>query len=268
MTKPTTTATTLAEQKAIELRREGLSIAKIVAATGLAERHVKALTAGVPKGKKSAEKVTKIRTPLSNATERIFPLATRKIGIRDYELKNILHEEYGATWDTSANCYKSNFCSDTIARVKNKVRKLALDAGCNAIFVMDWIDDCAPRSSSSFLISAATDLLSRIDVYLTEYMATYATWQGDESEAAQLARKKQYYAAQQHLLKLAITGYHPEPVERLLERTANLVGELEGNPDIRIPKTAKDKNNNKPNYYPEPSSNDPFLNYAESQAWI
>lgn len=265
-----TTPTTPAEHQAIELRNTGMAIANIMKETGLPERRVKQLVKSVPKPPKSPMKVAKIPTPLAKASERVFLLARRKHGIRDYELKEILHEEYGTTWDTSTGCYRSNFNSDTIARVKAKVRQRALDEDCNVIFAMDWIDEDAPRSSSEFLISAATDLLSRIHEYATEYMAIHGSRQADKSEAAELAQRKQRYAVEQHLLKLAITGYHPEPVEKLLERTTNLVGELEGKPDACSAESlgTHQSKTDKPRYFPEPSRIDHFLDYAEQQGWL
>lgn len=264
------TANSPAEISAIELRKTGMSIAKIMNATGLSERRVKQLSKDVVKPSKPQKTVAKIPTPLTKATERVFLLARCKHGIRDHELKSILHEEYGTNWDTSTGCYRSKFDSDTIARVKAKVRKRALDEDCNVIFAMDWIDENNPRSSSEYLVHAATDLLSRIDEYVNEYMASHGTRQTDKSEAAELARKKQHYAVQQHLLKLAITGYSPEPVEKLLNRTADLVGILEGSPDLRPAECsgAYQEKVNKPKYIPEPSGIDHFLDYAEQQRWI
>lgn len=265
-----TTPTTPAEHQAIALRSTGMAIANIMKETGLPERRVKQLVKSVPKPPKSPIKAAKIPTPLAKASERVFLLARRKHGIRDYELKDILHDEYGTTWDTSTGCYRSNFNSDTIARVKAKVRQRALDEDCNVIFAMDWIDEEAPRSSSEFLISAASDLLSRIDEYVTAYMAIHSTGHTDHSEAAEIARRKQRYAVEQHLLKLAITGYSQEPVEKLLERTANLVGKLEGKPDACTVESlgANHGKTDKPKYFPEPSGVDHFLDYVEQQGWL
>jgi len=236
MKNSSATPTTPDEHKVIELRKEGMSIEKINDVTGVPDRRIKALTKDIVKGKKPSKRAQKIPTPFNRATDRVFQLARRECGIRDYELRNILHEEYGTTWDTSTDSYKSNYNSDTITRLKAKVRQRAVEEDCRVIFTMDWIDECDPRSSSNFLISAATDLLSRIEECVTEYMAMHGSRQMDNSEAAGLARIKQRYAVEQHLLKLAITGYSREPIEKLLERTANLVGELEGNPDL--PKAA------------------------------
>lgn len=272
MNNSSATPTTPDEHKAIELRKEGMSIAKIKDVTGVPDRRIKALTNGIVKGKKPSKKVPKIPTPLNRATDKVFQLARRGCGIRDYELRNILYEEYGTTRDKSTGSSKSNYNSDTITRVKAKVRQRAVDEDCSVIFTVDWIDECAPRSSSDFLTSAATDLLSRIEEYVTEYMAMHGSRQTDNSETAELARRKQRYAVEQHLLKLAITAYNPEPVERLLERTANLVGELEGNPnlrrveDIRIAKTAS-TTADKLKHFPEPSGVDLFLDLAE-QGWL
>jgi hypothetical protein len=258
------TPTTPAEHQVVELRKEGKTLKEIKDLTDVPDRRITALIKDIVKGKKPSQRVPKIPTPLNRATDRVFQLARRGCGIRDYELRNILHEEYGTTKDTSTNSYESNYNSDTITRVKAKVRQRAVEEDCSVIFTMDWIDECAPRSSSNFLTSAATDLLSRIEEYVTEYMAMHGSRQTDNSEAAGLARKKQRYAVERHLLKLAITGYSPEPIEKLLERTATLVGVLEGNPDqpIAASTTAISLSTTQDSQVGHP------LDYAEREGWL
>lgn len=259
---------------AIQLRTEGLSYAKIVAATGLGERAVKETTRHIKKPTKPKKSTTikEIKSPLTRSANRIFELARRQYGIRDYELRGILHEEYGSSWDTSTGRYNSNYNSDTITRVKSKVRKKAAELECRVIFVMDWISEKAPRASSDFLTATAYSIIGRIEEFVTDYMAMYATGLPDDA----LAHKKQGYAAKRHLLKLAVKQYGGEPVEVLMGRTADLVSELEGNRDADPAgvtgitnatglSTAKDE---KPEYYPEPSRADHFLDYAESEGWI
>lgn len=269
MKNSSTTPVTPAEHKVIELRKEGMAIDKMHEATGVPERRIKALIADIPKGKKPPKKVTRIPTPLARATERIFLLARRKQGIRDYELKNILHEEYGTEWDTSTGTYRSKFNSDTITRVKEKVRKRAIEEDCTVIFVMDWIDENAPRMSNNFLMNAATDLQSRIGEYVSEYMTLHGTRIEESSESAQLARRKQYYSVERHLIKLAIKGYDNEPIENLLRRTTIIIGELEGNPDLPLADNgATPEKSGKPKCFREPSGVDHFLDYAERKGWL
>jgi hypothetical protein len=264
------------EQQAVELRRkDGLSIEKIVKATGLPERKVKVLVKDVPKPSKAKKVVAKIPTPLAKSVERVFTLASRVQGIRDYELRNILHEEYGSTWDTKVGRYNSNYDKDHIKRVKTKVRERAAQDDCNVIFVMDWVDERKPTASRTFLETAASDLMARIEAYADEYMEHHATrWKEDNVEA-DLAQRKQRYAAKRHLLKLAIRGYAREPVDVLLERSAALTNTLEGNPDVPLSASgarALDGSGTSdaepPEYYPEPSRANPFLDFVESQGWL
>lgn len=268
-----TTPATPEEHKVIELRKYGMAIDKIVAETGVTERRVKALIKDVVKGKKTSKKAPKPPSPLSRAANRVLPLACRKQGIRDHELRSILHEEYGTTWDTSDGTRKSNYSSDTITRLKAKVRNLAIAEDCDVIFTADWIDARAPRQSSNFLMSAATDLTFRVEEYVTEFMESYGTRREDDDEAAALDRRKQSYAVEQHLLSLAFKNYSPEPVDKLLTRTAGLVGKLEGDPDLRSAEgmdttKAVSARTDKTNYFPEPSGIDHFLDYAEQQGWL
>lgn len=269
--KTKSTTATQVEQTAVKLREGGMSIAKIMKETGLTEHHVKRLTAHIAKPPKKQKAVTKIPTSLTKATERVFTLASRPCGIRDYELRNIMHEEYGSTWDTSTGRYNSDYDSDKLKRVRAKVRERAIAEDCNVIFTMDWISEEKPRASSQYLLTAADGLLSRVNEYVAEYMALHATRWNEDSDEARLAQVKQRFAVEMHLLKLAVKDYSKEPVEKLLKRTATLVDELEKTPDAPLSKSTNGDGcdeEEKPAYYPEPSRQDAFLDFAESQGWI
>jgi len=127
------TPTTHAEHRAIELRKEGMSIEKIRMETEVPDRRIKALTKGIVKPKKGLQRAPKILKPFDRAFERAFPLACRPSGIRDYELRDILHQEYRSTWETSTGHYESNYTEDTIKRIKAKARKRAIEEGTNAV---------------------------------------------------------------------------------------------------------------------------------------
>ncbi|GLO20427.1 MULTISPECIES: hypothetical protein [Pseudomonas] len=265
MSKIDATPKTPAEHRVIELRKEGMSIAKIKDETDVAERRIKTLIEDIPKGKKPTKRTVEIITPLSRCIERVFPLASRETGIRDHELRKILHEEYGSTWNTSKGCYDSKFTSDNIKRVKAKVRQRAINEDCNVKFLTDWLDDRAPRSSFDFMISAASDLRRRAEEYIAEYMTIHEARQGDDSDDAVLARTKQRYATLRFLWKLAVPDYGKEPLEKLLNRSIKLVDELEGISDMEHSGHGKAE---KPDYYPEPSGRNHFLDYIEAQKWI
>lgn len=263
------------EEQVVKLRQEGVSIANIMKATGLTERQVKRLAATVSKPAKVRKVVAKIQTPFAKSVDRVFTLASRVQGIRDYELRDILHEEYGSTWDTKVGRYNSNYDKDCIKRVKQKVRERAAQDACNVIFVMDWVDEHKPTASRLFLETAASDLMARIEAYADEYMEHHATRWKEDSVEVDLAQRKQRYAAKRHLLKLAIRGYAREPVEVLLERSAALTNTLEGNPDVplsasgaRVLDGSGAGEAELPDYYPEPSRANPFLDFVESQGWL
>ena len=256
------------EQQAVELRQAGMSYANIMNATGLPERQVKALTKGVAK-------VKRIDTPFAKAVERVFPLAARPYGIRDYELRDILHQEYGSTWDTTTGRYVSNYDNNVIKRVREKVRLRGTQEDNNVLFVMDWVDEEAPTAGREFLEAAAADLMSRIEGYVNEFMERHATRWREDSEEADQAQRKQLYAAKRHLLKLAIQGYGKEPLDMLLERSVALTDALEGTPDAPIPQSRANEsggdaetNADTLKHYPEPSRTDPFLDFVASQGWM
>jgi len=268
ITQPTQSNTNV-EEEAIKLRKDGMSIAKIMLATSLPERRVKQITAHITKPFKTTLKVSRIPTPLAKASERAFALASRSHGIRDYEIRDILHEEYSSAWDTSAGKYRSNYTSDTLKRVKEKVRQRAASEGITPIFVMDWIDEAEPRASNEFLLSSATALCDRIAELVTEYMNHHATRRTEGSQEALLAQRKQRYAVERHLLKLTVQGYGEEPLTRLLARVDTLLDELQGPPDAPLPKNVPTQGaSNTREYFPEPSHEDAFLDFAESQGWL
>ena len=250
-----------AEHRAIELRKEGMAYEKIKDVTGVSERRIKALTKGIVKPKKTPHKAPKILKPFDRTFERVYPLACRTTGIRDYELRKILHQEYRSTWNCSNGYYESNYSQDTIKRIKAKARERANEEGNKVIFIADWIDDCSPRSSFEFMLSAASDLRSRAEEYVSEHMAIHGIRQDDQSDDAVVSRTKQRYATLRFLWKLAVPDYGKEPLGTLLKRSAKLVGELEGDPDIEHSGYDTDEQTD---YYPEPSGRDHFLDYVEA----
>jgi hypothetical protein len=257
------------EETVVELRKGGMIIAEIMKATGLPERKVKDLTKGIAKPPKAKKAVTKTQKPFDKAVERVFSLAKTQYGIRDYELRNIMHEEYRSEWDTTTGNYVSNYDQSTIKRVKEKVRLRAAEEDCKVLFVMDWVDEEAPTEGRKYLEAAAIDLMFRIKAYTHQYMELHATRWREDSEEADLAQRKQLYAVEHHLLKMAVKGYGgKEPLARLLERSLALTDMLEGTPDALVPVTEGDWQDEKPEYYPEPIGMNPFLDFVESQGWL
>ena len=242
------------EEQVVQLRRDGLSIAKIVQSTGHPERKVKALIKGIPMG---------ISTPFDKSVSRIYDLATRSQGIKDYELRGILHQEYGCKWDTAEGRYYSSFDADVVKRVKERVRQRASKDDSNVIFVMDWVDETAPTGSRLFLENSALNLMCRIDECVNQFMELHGTCAAEDSEDADLARRKQAYAARMHILKI-VSGLGAEPVAKLLVRTTAVTNSLDGVSDMSGPQAKGSRDE----YFPEPSYNDPFLEYVESQGWL
>jgi len=260
---------TSVEETVVLLRIGGMSIENIHDATGVPVRKVKDLTKGIAKPPKANKAVTKTQKPFNKAVERVFSLAKTQYGIRDYELRNILHEEYRSEWDTTTGSYVSNYDQSTIKRVKQKVRLRAAGEDCSVLFVMDWVDEEAPTAGREFLEAAADDLMFRIQAHTHQYMEMHATRWQEDSEEADLAQRKQLYAAEHHLLKMAVKGYGiGEPLTLLLERSLVLTDLLEGTPDALMPVNEGDWQDEKPEYYPEPKGINPFLDFVDSQGWL
>ena len=199
----------------------------------------------------------------------MFSLARTQYGIRDYELRNILHEEYRSEWNSTTGSYVSNYDQSTIKRVKQKVRLRAAGEDCSVLFVMDWVDEEAPTAGREFLEAAADDLMFRIKAHTHQYMEIHATRWQEDSEEADLAQRKQLYAAEHHLLKMAVKSYGiGEPLALLLERSLVLTDLLEDTPDALMPVNEGDWQDEKPEYYPEPKGINPFLDFVDSQGWL
>lgn len=250
----TITAST-SEEVAVQLRREGKSYAAIMAATGLPERKVKLLVKGVPK---------EIATPLNKSVNRVYELAIRAQGVKDYELRGILHEEYGSKWNALEGRYESSFDSSVIRRVKEKVRERSTSGGTQPVFVMDWVDDQAPTASRQFLEQSALSLMAHVEDAVNEFMGLHAICAAEDSETADLAQRKQAYAARQHLLKL-VSGLGTEPTAKLLERTTRVTNILQGTPDAEAPSI---RSTEEKRQIPEPTGTDHFLDHVESQGWL
>ncbi|ARI00997.1 hypothetical protein [Pseudomonas aeruginosa] len=251
---PTITAPT-PEELAARLRREGKSYAEIIAATGLSERKVRKLVKYIPK---------QIATSLNKSVSRVYELAIRAQGVKDYELRSILHEEYGCKWNAVEGRYEGSLDSSVIKRVKDKVRERSTSNGTQPTFVMDWVDDQAPTASRLLLEQLALNLMARVDEAVNEFMELHAVCASEDSEVADLAQRKQAYAARYHILKL-VSGLGTEPTTTLLERTTKVTNALQGTPDYEVPFA---RNTEDRRQMPEPTGTDHFLDFVESQGWL
>lgn len=251
----TTALLSPAELEAIRLySEEGLSKDNVRKATGLPNHRVRALLKGKPRA---------LNTPHSKSVVRVYGMAIRPQGIKDYELREILHEEYGCTWDEQNGIYLAEYTDDTIKQVKEKVRDRARREGQSAIFVMDWVCDSLATESRLFLESAALSIRARMDECVDEFMERFAAHATEDSEEADIAQRKQAYAARRHLLKL-VSGLHPEPIPTLTERTTAVTDALDGRSDLPIPPMPRQE---PAEPIPEPYGSNAFLDYVEAQGW-
>lgn len=251
----TTALLSPAELEAIRLySEEGLSIESVRIATGLTVRRTRTLLKDVPRA---------LNTPFSKSVSRVYDLAVQPQGIKDHELRSILHEEYGSTWDTQEGAYHAKTTPDTVKQVKEKVRDRARREGQSAIFVIDWVCDSLATESRAFLETAALSLMARVDECVDEFMERFAAHGMEDSEEADLAHRKQAYAARRHLLKIA-SGLHPEPVSALIERTTAVTNALDGTSDLPAPAVPHQE---AAGPTPEPSGSNAFLDYVEARGW-
>ncbi|MFJ4352731.1 hypothetical protein ACIPZ5_17730 [Pseudomonas sp. NPDC089428] len=226
MTTQITTEEKVAKVK--ELRKQGLSRNKIVAATGFPERFVRTHMEGVEVEKAPA-------TSFELAVSRAYPLAVRPQGIKDYELRNICFEVYGSKWDEEKGVYTVAYNKDTLYRIKQRCAELAKDTDSTPVFVMDWVCDEAPAASRVALEQAALILEAKLVELVEGFMCEFATGvDADQLESTE-AQQKQQYAARRHILKLAIKEYTPENTEGLLARSLSLTDALDDTSDMAAP---------------------------------
>lgn len=247
------------EVQARTLREQGLSIAKIMVATGLPERKVKAVT-------KDVVKVVQADTPFHRCLPEVFDLAVRPQGCKDHELKEVMHKFYGTKWNTDKGFYESNFDKDNMNRVRVAVRTLADKQDATALFVPDWVDESAPRASRQMLEQSANALAEKMDELVTEFLCEHMTDREHDGLAMSEAQCKQKYAARRHILKLAFPEYNlnSEPLAALLERSLSITDALEGESDIPMAPVQVSKQEGP---FPEPTDDSAFLDYVEQQGW-
>lgn len=241
-------------EKVLALHLKGMSRRKISAATGETEHFIRKVVKGVPVTNKLPT------TAFDKSVKRVYEIATREQGVKDYELRGVLHSEYGCTWNPSEGRYESLFDKDNIKRVKGKVRDQAVTNGQNAKFIPDWIDYLAPTASRVALEQAANVLSSRLDELMNEFMFEFSD--NDSSEAV----SKQLFAARRHVLKL-MSGLGQEPIPALLERTKNVTDTLDSSSDSpALQQAARRQSVDK--FIPEPNTHDYFLDFVQEQGWL
>ena len=245
------------KEKVLALHTAGMSRRKIVDATGETEHYVRQVIKGVP----VTEKIP--TSPFERAVAQCYPLAIRRTGMKDYEFRSVMKECYGVEWDTEKGKYKRQYTDDHLKRVREKIRERATAEGHSAIFVMDWINADAPLESNTLITQCASNLQDAIQEAVDDFMQSHGLQHAEEGVDLAVSRKKQEFAARQHILKLAVKGLSKEPVARLQERTLDQVNQLAGTPDAPGVNVSVIKS-----HHPEPTWHDAFLDYCEGQGWL
>lgn len=245
------------ENKVLVLHATGMSRRKIMEATGETEHFVRRVTKGVPVTDKL------LTSPFERAVVQCYPLAIRRTGIMDHQLRSVMNECYGVEWDTEKGKYKGRYTADHLKRVREKIRERATAEGHSVIFVMDWINADAPFESNTKITQCALNLQDAIQDAVDDFMLAFGMQHAEEGVDLAVARNKQEFAARRHILKLAVKGLSNEPVARLQERTLDQVNKLAGTPDAPGVRVTVIKL-----HHPEPKGNDAFLDYCEGQGWL
>ena len=245
------------ENKVLVLHATGMSRRKIMEATGETEHFVRRVTKGVPVTDKLPT------SPFERAVAQCYPLAIRRTGIMDHQLRSVMNECYGVEWDTEKGKYKGRYTADHLKRVREKIRERATAEGHSVIFVMDWINADAPFESNTKITQCALNLQDAIQDAVDDFMLAFGMQHAEEGVDLAVARNKQEFAARRHILKLAVKGLSNEPVARLQERTLDQVNKLAGTPDTPGVRVTVIKL-----HHPEPKGDDAFLDYCEGQGWL
>lgn len=262
-----TIAPTIDEQ-IVELHRQGIPRRKIEQSLQVSEYHVRRVTSGVDKGQKTPT------DPFGRAVVKIYPLAVSPLGIKDFQFRNIMFECYGSTWDPEEEQYEVGYDKHCASRVRMRVREIADSRGEVAVFLLDWFDARAPVECNRKIRECAMTLAQRLQDVVDEYMVACGVelvvdegspnqFEGDR-HLTELAR--QASAARLHILKLAIPEFNTlksEPVGVLIERAEEQANDL-----VRMPDAMMSKAGSHYEDYPDPTGNNPFLDYVEDQGWL
>ncbi|GLO16413.1 hypothetical protein PPUJ20028_49990 [Pseudomonas putida] len=232
---------------------DGLSIAKIVSATGVRERRVKQLVSGKIKG-------SGVPTNLNKASAAVYQHAISSCGISNDEVRTICHGIYGVTWNPSTGKYDSNLTQTDIDKVKRKVRDLAVANSEVATFRPSWMNPLHATDCWKWMESFALEMRARYEEGMNEFMERFAVPVVDSVEG-DLLRKKQYYSGMRHISSLS-TGLGSEPVETLLSRTKGIADRIDGREDLPAPARPQGKLRQ---LIPEPKREcyDPFFDEIE-----
>ncbi|WP_116892094.1 hypothetical protein [Pseudomonas syringae] len=234
---PEQTAANIA--RVIELRKAGNTRLQIGQITKFQDRFIRQHMKGVEVATKPA-KVTQ----LSVAASKVYPLAIRPQGCKDYELRNIAHEVYGTKLNEEKGITTTAYNKDTLYSIKKRVHEMAagemIDGEpVNPQFVMDWICDERPAASRVALEVASLELSRRFDEMLSEFLCEFMVEPESDELVLTEAQGKQRYAARRHMLKLAFPEFNVngEPLEVLLARSESQTDKLESTQDLPVVQT-------------------------------
>lgn len=190
-------------------RASGMTVAKIVDKYkdyGVTTKSIRRLTACV----KKQESVT------STVISAVFPLATRKIGVKPSELNKIYYEHYGTVWCEIEERNILNMTQGQKSYIRAKVKAKAAKQGKVAIFVPEWMDRTQPNESNKLMLSLANDLYEIIEYKVNEYLHSFP----QQPDAAWSVRNELY--------SLAVKGYDPTGLMNRCDRNAEVAEQLEG----------------------------------------
>lgn len=162
---------------------------------------------------KAGKKQESVTSAVINA---VFPLATRKIGVKPSELNKIYYEHYGTVWCEIEERNILNMTQGQKSYIRAKVKAKAAKQGKVAIFVPEWMDRDRPNESNKLMLSLANDLYEIIEYKVNEYLHSFP----QETDAAWSVRNELY--------SLAVKGYDPTGLMNRCDRNAEVAEQLEG----------------------------------------
>ena len=210
---------------------DGLSISKIIAATGVRERRVKQLIKGKVKGKKFV--TTNVNSKVDKVALLAYSEAVSERGLTDDRLRTLAHSVYGTTWNPVKGKYESNLERKEISRVKIKLRTMASVNDDAVKLLPSWMNPAKATECREWLESFATEMQTRFSEGVSEFMERFAIDVADSDEGDRVL-SRQYYSAMRHVKALS-TGLGAEPVRSLLERTKVISDEIDGMEDLPAP---------------------------------
>lgn len=157
------------------------------------------------------------KTQAQEATEAIYTLAVRTVGIRQRDEYTIYKQYYGSIPCEETGYTKVSITPSQKSYIRRKVRELAKENNQTAIFVPDWVGENSPRSSWNDLLTITNEMYERMQEYVNAFMMDHSLPPSSR------------FAVEQQLFVLLVPGYSKRGIFDTTELITQTIDLLEKN---------------------------------------